>query len=161
MSTKPSSLQVEIETKLQSEGVGPSTLQSILERILEQTDCVVGTLHKLDSVSGMLVLQASQGIPAPLMDKVQRIPLGKGMAGLAAERRIPIQVCNLQTDTSGVAKPGAKATGVEGSIAVPMLVEGQLRGVLGVAKAEAYEFSGPEQLFLLQLGQSIGRFLSE
>jgi hypothetical protein len=44
---------------------------------------------------------------------VQIVPIGKG-TGLAAERKEPISVCNLQTDSSGDARPGAKATGMEG-----------------------------------------------
>ena len=53
-------------------------------------------------------------------------------------------ICNLQTDTSGQAKPGARATGMEGSVAVPMLVDGDLRGVLGIAKANAYDWPAEE-----------------
>ena len=48
---------------------------------------------------------------------------------------------------------------MEGSIAVPMLVDGSLRGVLGVAKPVAYEFTPAESALLLQIGESIGSHL--
>ena len=94
------------------------------------------------------------------MDRVKQIPIGKGMAGLAAERKKPVQVCNLQTDTSGAVRQGAKDTQMQGSVAVPMLVEKNiLRGVLGVAKPVAYDFTDAEQELLLQVGTLIGKYL--
>ena len=82
----------------------------------------------VDDADGMLHLKAQRGLPPPVLDKVQVIPVGKGMAGIAAERREPVQVCNLQTDDSGVARPGAKMTQMEGSLAAPMLKDGAVRG---------------------------------
>jgi hypothetical protein len=48
---------------------------------------------------------------------------------------------------------------MEGSIALPMLVEGELAGTLGVAKPVAYEFSPAEIERLMALGALIGRHL--
>jgi L-methionine (R)-S-oxide reductase len=149
-----------VESLLVSGGAEPANLLAVLNLVLSQFDCVTGTIHGLDSKSGLLVLLAQHGIPEVIMDKVSRIPVGKGMAGIAAERKEPVQVCNLQTDNSGVAKPGAKETRMEGSVAVPMLVDKTiLRGVLGVAKPVAYEFTAAEQTLLLQIGELIGRHL--
>ena len=61
-------------------------------------------------------------------------------------------MCNLQTDDSGVAKPGAKMTQMEGSLAAPMLRHGQVRGTLGVAKPTAYDFSDDETALLMAAG---------
>ncbi|MCE9609523.1 MAG: GAF domain-containing protein [Chthoniobacter sp.] len=108
-----------------------------------------GTIHLLRD--GVLKLAAHRNIPPSVVQIVETVPIGKGIAGLAAERRAPITICNLQTDTSGQARPGAKATGMEGSLAVPMLVGDELRGVLGVAKAEAYDWSEAETSLLTQI----------
>jgi signal transduction protein with GAF and PtsI domain len=137
-------------------GATEATLLAVLDRVLGHFECVTGTIHALDPASGRLRLQAQRGIPPAILDRVVLIPVGKGMAGIAAERREPVQVCNLQTDTSGVAKPGAKETRMEGSIAVPMLVGGRLRGVLGVAKPVAYDFSEAETNLLLEIAAVIG-----
>jgi GAF domain-containing protein len=77
------------------------------------------------------------------------------MAGIAAERRQPVEMCNLQTDASGIARPAAKETKVEGSIAVPMMLEGILYGTLGVAKSVPYNFSKEEVDDLLNIGAGI------
>src|SRR5262249_22932872 len=122
-------------------------------------DCAVGTLHSLDPASGLLRLRAHRGLPDSLLPRVSTIPIGKGIAGLAAERLAPVQVCNLQTDTSGAARPAAKETGMEGSVAVPMLVADRVRGVLGVARPTACQFSEAEIASLLQIASVIGRFL--
>jgi len=149
-----------VEQLLTQGGSDPANLKVVLELTLAHFDCVTGTIHVLEPKSGLLVLIAHRGIPEVIMDKVSRIPVGKGMAGLAAERKEAVQVCNLQTDTSGQAKPAAKETRMEGSIALPMLVDKTvLRGVLGVAKPVAYEFTTTEQTLLLQLGELIGRSL--
>lgn len=149
-----------VEAHLVSNGAEPASLLAVLNLVLSQFDCVTGTIHGLDAKSGLLILLAQRGIPEVIMDKVSRIPIGKGMAGIAAERKQPVQVCNLQTDASGVAKPGAKETRMEGSIAVPMLVENTiLRGVLGVAKPVAYEFTAAELKLLSEVGALIGKQL--
>jgi putative methionine-R-sulfoxide reductase with GAF domain len=88
---------------------------------------------------------------------VQVIPIGKGMAGIAAMRREPVQVCNLQSDASGVVRPGAKLTQMEGSLAAPMLDGDRLCGVFGIAKPVPYEFTPAEQQLLLAVGAAIAR----
>jgi len=105
---------------------------------------------------GVLRLAASSGIPPHIVQIVDTVPVGKGIAGLAAERRAPVNICNLQTDTSGQARPAAKGTGMEGSLAVPMLIGGNLLGVLGIAKAEAYDWSPEETGQVLAIGSAFG-----
>jgi signal transduction protein with GAF and PtsI domain len=129
----------------------------LIELLLRHFGCTVGTVHVLDQKTGLLQLAAQTGLPPVLLDKVATIPIGKGMAGIAAERRQPVQVCNLQSDTSGVVRPGAKLTRMEGSVAVPMLDGATLTGVLGVAKPVAYDFTPAETQLLLEVGACIAR----
>jgi L-methionine (R)-S-oxide reductase len=131
-----------------------------LSDILTQFGCVTGTLHRLDPADGLLHLVASQGIPEALMPVIGKIPVGKGIAGLAAERREPIELCNLQTDTSGAARPEAKQTQVQGSIAVPVLLGERLVGTLGIGKLVPYEFTEGEKQQLLALGSKLATSLS-
>jgi L-methionine (R)-S-oxide reductase len=149
----------EVRSRLASGADEPAVLD-VLDRILRRFDCATGTVHALDPASGLLVLRAQRGIPPSLLDRVTRIPIGKGMAGIAAERRQPVQVCNLQTDASGVVRPGAKETHMEGSVAVPMLVGDQLRGVLGVAKPVPYDFGDDETASLLAIAAVLGDCLA-
>ncbi|WP_247237424.1 GAF domain-containing protein [Telluribacter sp. SYSU D00476] len=133
--------------------------QLLLSDIIEAFDCTTGTIHFLDEGSQLLKLQAQQGIPEFLLPKMQEIPIGKGMAGIAAERREPVEMCNLQTDESGVARPAARETKVEGSIAAPMMLEGELHGVLGIAKPVPYDFTEEEVSELMKIGEEMSRCL--
>lgn len=149
----------EIKKLLDQGGDADAAMEAVLGRLLNAFDCVVGTIHTLDAASGMLKLRARRGIPDSILDKVRMIPIGKGMAGIAAERRQPVQVCNLQTDASGVAKPGAKDTKMEGSISAPMLSGGNLKGTVGVAKPVPYEFTDAQSDLLMAAGALIAGYV--
>jgi putative methionine-R-sulfoxide reductase with GAF domain len=120
-----------------------ASLESALESILAHFECQAGTYHTANGQ--LLTLAASLHIPPPVVALIEKVPVGKGIAGLAAERRAAITICNLQTDESGQARPAAKNTGMEGSLAVPALrADGSVAGVLGIAKAQAHDWSEAE-----------------
>ena len=123
-----------------------------LSRVLAALDAETGTVHRLRPDGLLHLEQHCGGIPDALLPAIRRIPVGKGMAGLAAERVEPVQVCNLQTDASGTARPGARTTGMRGSICVPMMKGGELVGVLGVAVGCERDFSDSEADWLLKAG---------
>ena len=150
----------EIENTLQERVVSDVDLHLVLDRILARFACVAGTIHLLNPMSGLLELRAQRGLPHIVIERTREVPIGKGMAGLAAERREPVQICNLQTDESNVARPVAKETKMAGSVAVPMLVGDSLRGTIGVAKSYEYEFHAGERELLLQIGTLIGKHLT-
>ena len=122
---------------------------AVLRAAIARFGCAAGTVHLLQD--GALSLAAHVNIPPPVVQIVQTVPIGKGIAGLAAERREPISLCNLQTDTSGQARPAAKTTGMEGSVAVPMLDGEKLKGVIGIAKAAAHDWTDAEKAELLDI----------
>jgi L-methionine (R)-S-oxide reductase len=127
-----------------------------LVKVIEHFGCQAGTLHWLGA-SGMLELAAHHNIPAQIVQLAAKVPIGKGIAGLAAEKKEPVSICNLQTDTSGQARPEARKTGMEGSLAVPMLVDGELYGVLGIAKAEAHDWSEEEKSQLCKIANALAK----
>lgn len=126
-----------------------------LSATMQHFGCQAGTVHWLNA-DNLLVLAAYKNIPEHIAQVVQTVPIGKGVAGLAAQKLEPVSICNLQTDTSGRARPAAKTTGMEGSIAVPMLVGGDLRGVLGIAKVEAHDWNDEEKASLLRIASALG-----
>lgn len=104
-----------------------------------------------------MLLEAQVGVPDFLLDKVSRIPFGKGIAGVAAETKEPVELCNLQEDLGGVAKEDARKTGVSGSLAVPIFSEdGGVAGTLGIGKIVPHDFSDEEKERLSERG---GEFL--
>lgn len=125
------------------------TWASLLNSILVEFDCQTGTIHRSDDGRNLnLIVQA--GVPAGLLEKISFIPFGKGIAGAAAESGQPVELCNLQQDLGGVAKPDARQTGVAGSIAVPVFsaANGAVTGTLGIGKHTPYEFTSEEKLKL-------------
>ncbi|MCB0689263.1 MAG: GAF domain-containing protein [Saprospiraceae bacterium] len=131
----------------------------LLVEVISHFDCTTGTIHFLDKETSLLKLQAEHNIPAFLIPKLSQIPIGKGMAGIAAQRREPVEMCNLQTDESGVARPAAKETKVEGSIVVPLMLDDTLYGTLGIAKPIPYDFTEEEINDLLSIGQEMCRYI--
>jgi L-methionine (R)-S-oxide reductase len=134
--------------------------QGFLSGLLADFGCVTGTLHRFDPTDQHLKLVVQQGIPEVLMPVVQSIPIGKGIAGAAAQTRQPVEMCNLQTDSSGVAKPGAKQTQVQGSLAVPVLDGERLCGTLGIGKMVPYDFTAEEKERLLVVAEGIAQSLT-
>jgi signal transduction protein with GAF and PtsI domain len=130
--------------------------QATLESAIAQLNAESGTVHRLGD-DGHLHLSAIVGqYPPPVMDAIRRIPVGKGLAGLAAERREPVTVCNIQEDASGQTRPGARATGMEGAITVPCIDDsGTLRAVLGIANRSARTFASDEVSALLSRGREL------
>lgn len=147
-----------IHDKLKKEDIN---WQQLLSDVISTFDCSTGTLHFMDKTSKMLKLIACEGIPEFLLPRMQEIPIGKGMAGIAAERKQAVEMCNLQTDDSGVARPAAKETKVEGSLAAPLLLEGELYGAIGIAKPVPYDFSKEEIDALMKIGEEISRHIKK
>ena len=126
-----------------------------LNSVAGDFDCITATLHRLDPADQQLKMVAYQGIPPQIMPMIQSIPVGKGIAGAAAERLAPVELCNLQTDTSGVAKPDAKQTKVQGSLAVPVMDGDRLCGTLGIGKVVPYDFSEAEKAKLMEIAADV------
>ena len=129
--------------------VGQPDWHSVLVQVLNNFECVTGTLHRTDANTGLLMLLTQHGIPPHvlpmLMPKIDNIPFGKGIAGCAAQRKEAVQLCNLQEDLGGVAKPDAQKTNVQGALAVPIVgANGKVIGVLGIGKMQPYDFTPAE-----------------
>jgi L-methionine (R)-S-oxide reductase len=123
-------------------------MRDVLAAILGRFAADTGTIHRLDG--DVLLLEAEVGLPPPVVAIVRRVPVGKGMAGLAAERNAPVSSCNIQVDTTGDVRPGARQTGVNGAIVVPIRDEaGAVRGTLGIGVHREYEYDADEIARLL------------
>lgn len=123
-------------------------MRDVLDAILGRFAADTGTIHRLDRDT--LILEAEVGLPPPVVEIVRRVPVGKGMAGLAAERNAPVSSCNIQVDTTGDVRPGARQTGVNGAIVVPIRdPAGAVRGTLGIGVHREHEYGEDEVARLL------------
>jgi len=131
------------------------SLSAALESTHARLGTTSGTVHALRDDGRLHLAAGGEKMPPVVLEKIAVIPVGKGMAGLAVERLEPVTACNLQTDTSGDVRPGALQTGLQGSIVVPILVDGRAVGALGVANQHERTFTAEEIELLLAIGRRL------
>ena len=132
------------------------TLETILRETLAKFNSETGTIHRLDAQTQFLHLVAQVGLPPQLLEVVKTIPVGKGIAGETAQKNQPVTICNLQTDTSGVARPGAKQTGGGGAMCVPVRHGEKIVGTLGIGTQREHEYSAAEINLLQDIARLMG-----
>jgi GAF domain-containing protein len=130
-------------------------LEKILRETLQKFNSETGTIHVLDSEKQLLHLVAQIGLPPQMLEIVKTIPVGKGIAGECAQKNMPVTICNLQTDSSGVAKPGAKQTGVGGALCVPVRDGNKIIGTFGIGTRREHEYSAAEINLAQEIANSI------
>jgi hypothetical protein len=118
-----------------------TSIEAWLESFLQARGAVAGTVHTREADDDALRLRAAVRIPPKVQEITRLIPKGKGMAGLAWERRVPVTTCNLQEDGSGDVRPGAKAVAAQAAVAIPVQdASGEVRAVVGIAFPDEREF---------------------
>jgi L-methionine (R)-S-oxide reductase len=152
-------LHEQIEALLKNDPNRETVLEQILHVALAHFHSETGTIHLLDDEKQTLFLAAQAGLPPQMLEFVKAIPVGKGIAGQVIAQNKPVTICNLQTDSSGVAKPGAKQTGVGGALCVPLRDGDNTVGTIGIGTIRPHEFTPDETRGLEEIGRLIGRFL--
>ncbi|HUA64821.1 MAG TPA: GAF domain-containing protein [Alphaproteobacteria bacterium] len=137
------------------------SLEQILRQTVEQFRSETGTIHTLDPEKQLLHLAAHIGLPPQLLEVVKTIPVGKGIAGQVVAQARPVTICNLQTDSSGIAKPGAKQTGVGGALCVPILANSKIIGTFGIGTVRPYEYTADETRQLEDIANSLGEIIKQ
>lgn len=114
--------------------------QEWLDLFLTNIGAIAGTIHICEGQG--LRLTAAVNIPEVVLETVNWLPSGKGMAGLALEKGEPIKTCNLRDDRSGNVRPGAKAVNAKAAVAIPIRNHhGVIVSVVGAAFADEGEIS--------------------
>src|SRR5215467_10209975 len=114
--------------------------QEWLDLFLADIGAIAGTVHICEDRG--LRLKAAVNIPEIVLQTVNWLPSGKGMAGLALERGEPIKTCNLKDDSSGNVRPGAKAVNAKAAVAIPIRDhQGVIVSVVGAAFTDEEEIS--------------------
>ena len=143
-------------------GPGAEGFRGTLATVIRHFGADMGMIHRLNPADRHLELVAtSDGVPEPVLAAARRIPLGKGIAGETALTGKPVSMCNLQTDTSGVARPGAKATGAQGTLCVPIFRGDQVVGTLGIGVRGERTFTEAETAELLAAGRVLAGSLGQ
>lgn len=132
-----------------------SSDDEVLAAVVGHLKADSGTIHLIGDDGMLHLAAATPGFPEIVLKTISTIPVGKGMAGLAVERRAPVDACNIQTDKSGDVRPGAVATGMAGAIVVPIFRGQEVIGSLGVANRGERTFEAAEIDALIEAGRAI------
>jgi K+-sensing histidine kinase KdpD len=122
-------------------------LAALLERTKELLDTDTCAVLLLDEDRMDLVARAAVGIEEEVEQGV-RIPIGKGFAGRVAAERAPVILDDV--DHSDVLNPILREKGIKSLCGVPLIVHGEVVGVLHVGSL-AYRRFDDQDLELLQL----------
>ncbi|MCB9881802.1 MAG: GAF domain-containing protein [Planctomycetes bacterium] len=136
---------------------GADGVEAVLHRTLRHFAAESGTVHMLGDDGVLHLCATGPGMPDAVIDLIRRIPVGKGMAGLAVERDAPVTACNLQTDDTGDVRPGAKLTGLQGAIVVPMRDGGHVVGAFGIGNQAERTFDEQEIELLYDVAARVAR----
>ena len=143
--------QVRNLNRLSDPALSELSLDALLAELLERVrdalsvDTVAILLH--DAGTDELVARAASGIEEEVEQGV-RIPLGRGFAGRVAAERVAIFVADVER--ADIHNPILREKGIRSLLGVPLIVEGELIGVLHVGSITPRTF-GQKDLAVLQL----------
>jgi PII-like signaling protein/putative methionine-R-sulfoxide reductase with GAF domain len=156
---KGQDITARIDLLIQQNQDTTATAQKVLEATLIHFASETGTIHRLEDAPALLQLVASIGLPPQLLEAVKTIPVGKGIAGQTVAQRKPVTICNLQTDTSGVARPAAKETGVGSAVCVPIWFGDKIIGTFGIGARRESEYTVEQTRQLEEIARRFGILL--
>jgi serine phosphatase RsbU (regulator of sigma subunit)/anti-sigma regulatory factor (Ser/Thr protein kinase) len=122
-------------------------MDELLERVREVLEADTAAVLLLDAEANELVARAAKGLEEEV-ERGVRIPLGKGFAGKIAAELRPVAI--EQVSHANVLNPILREKGVRSMLGVPLIVQGNLIGVLHVGTLVRRVFS-PADTQLLQL----------
>jgi anti-sigma regulatory factor (Ser/Thr protein kinase)/putative methionine-R-sulfoxide reductase with GAF domain len=122
-------------------------LDELLDRVQEALDVDTVAILLLDAESQQLVARAAKGIEEEV-ERGVRIPIGRGFAGRIAAERVAIFIADV--NHADILNPILREKGIRSLLGVPLIVEGQLIGVLHVGSLQPRTF-GQNDLSVLQL----------
>jgi anti-sigma regulatory factor (Ser/Thr protein kinase)/putative methionine-R-sulfoxide reductase with GAF domain len=122
-------------------------LDELLVRVQEALDVDTVAILLYDEESDQLVARAAKGVEEEVEAGV-RLPLGRGFAGRIAAERVAIFIADV--DHADILNPILREKGIRSLLGVPLIVEGDLIGVLHVGSLTPRTF-GPRDLAVLQV----------
>ncbi len=109
------------------------TLETAVERFRSLTTSDSAAIYLYDAAANELwpgAVSFDEALyPADYVARIVRVPMGRGIVGWVAEHREPIVSDDVGKDPRGHGLPGIPRENKSG-LSVPMLAEGQLRGVI-------------------------------
>ncbi len=128
-------------------------LQLIVSEAVRVMRASSGSVVLINPTSGFLEIHASQGLPATAARL--RLRVGEGITGWVARTGQPARVADVSRDLRYV----TARRGVRSELAVPLEVNGEIRGVLNVDSERLDAFSAADQELLQELAVQAARVI--
>ncbi|MBA3661919.1 MAG: GAF domain-containing protein [Gammaproteobacteria bacterium] len=117
----------------------------ILTEIVNKFSADIGIIHRLNFEDDHLYSVVRVGVfPPEVIQFTQRVPIGKGISGMTVQTKKPLVFNNLLTATSPIIRPGARTVGIRGMVCVPIFLNQEVIGTLGLGCAHEREFTTEE-----------------
>jgi signal transduction histidine kinase len=133
----------------------PTVLATIVARAVELSGTSGGVIYEYDEAAQVFQLRASHRIEEALVEVLRERPvrLGEGATGLAALRRVPVEVPDTLDDREFqiglLQRSTLNQLGYRSILGIPLLLEQSILGALTVFRREPGSFP-PETVNLLQ-----------
>jgi len=128
-----------------------SLLAELLERITEILEANTAAILLVEEDGEMLAARAATGLEGEVEGGF-RVPIGAGFAGRVAATREPVVIEDLDSSPIEVTNPALRDNGVRALIGIPLVVEGELIGVLHVGTTRPRGFSAEDVHLLMTVG---------
>ena len=125
-------------------------LPAVLKQVKALLDADTVTVLRLDPSSGHLIVTASSGVEAEVL-QATRIQVGTDFAGRIAAENQPVIID--QIDDTNVVRPGLLARGIRSLAGVPVHADGRVIGVLHVGSLTTRRFTS-DDIEVLKLAAS-------
>lgn len=120
-------------------------LQLVMREVVDLLDATSGSLVLVNPTTGLLDIEASEGLPAD--GAALKLRLDEGITGWVARTGEPARVDDVSADKRYV----TVRAGIQSEMAVPLVMEGEVRGVLNVDSDRPAAFSAEDQELLEEL----------
>jgi len=122
-----------------------AALHQLVQEAVAMLGASSGSLALRNPTTGLLEIEASEGLPAE--GAALKLRLGEGITGWVVREGRPVRVADVSSDDRYV----IARTGIRSEMAVPLLLEGEIRGVLNVDAETHDAFSAADQALLEEL----------
>ena len=129
-------------------------LGTLVNAVREAIGSDVCSIYLVDEESRCNVLMATVGLEASAVGKV-RLPFGRGLVGLVAERAEPVNLADAPAHPRYVRIGHTGETRFRGFLGVPIIQNRRVLGVLVVRQRELREFRDEEVTFLFTLAAQL------
>jgi signal transduction histidine kinase/putative methionine-R-sulfoxide reductase with GAF domain len=130
-------------------------LSGALETTLEVMGVDAGEVFLINEETGELILHAHQGLSETFLSAEAVFALDECICGLSAESRQPVMAVDIATHPAR-SRPACLREGFRSLLCLPLLVHGQVLGLLNVQSRSSRQFTPEDEELLTAIGNQIG-----